>query len=231
MRVGRVVQAIDDLGVMDNTLIIYITGDNGACANGGPNGRFNSLTSYNQIPETIADQLKHLDEFGGPHSDMTPPLGWAIADDTPFAYCAGYRVLWRQYEWRRYPLAKGDQSARRDSSAVPSPNRYRPDHPGGGWPAATQGRQWHAAETHRRCEHGLHLQGCSGKVTSHRAVYRGCRQSRHLQGRLVRRDPAQGAVGNSGHGLLPSTRTNGNSTTPRKTSVARSTLPRNIPTS
>ncbi len=74
---------------MDNTLIIYITGDNGACANGGRNGRFNSLTSYNQIPETIADQLKHIDEFGGPHSDMTPPLGWAIADGTPFAYCQG----------------------------------------------------------------------------------------------------------------------------------------------
>jgi arylsulfatase A-like enzyme len=87
--IGRVVQAIDDLGIMDNTLIIYITGDNGACANGGPNGRFNSLTAYNQLPETIADQLKHLDEFGGPHSDMTPPLGWAIADGTPFAYCQG----------------------------------------------------------------------------------------------------------------------------------------------
>jgi len=87
--VGRVVQAIDDLGVMDNTLIIYITGDNGSCANGGRNGSFNSLANYNKIPETIADQLKHLDEFGGPHSDMTPPLGWAIADDTPFAYAQG----------------------------------------------------------------------------------------------------------------------------------------------
>ncbi len=87
--IGRVVQAVEDIGVMDNTLIIYITGDNGACANGGPTGRFNSLTAYNQIPETIEDQLKHLDEFGGPESDMTPPLGWAIADGTPFAYCQG----------------------------------------------------------------------------------------------------------------------------------------------
>jgi len=87
--IGLVVQAIEDMGVMNNTLIIYITGDNGACVNGGPTGRFNSLTSYNQIPETIADQLKHLDEFGGPHSDMTPPLGWAIADGTPFAYSQG----------------------------------------------------------------------------------------------------------------------------------------------
>src|SRR5260370_29661720 len=74
---------------MDNTVIIYITGDNGSSANGGPNGRFNSLYTYNQIPETLEDQLKHLNEFGGPHSDMTPPLGWAIADNTPFAWAQG----------------------------------------------------------------------------------------------------------------------------------------------
>jgi arylsulfatase A-like enzyme len=87
--IGRIIQAIDDMGVMDNTLVIYITGDNGSSANGGPNGRFNSLYTYNQIPETLEDQLKHLDEFGGPHSDMTPPLGWAIADNTPFAWAQG----------------------------------------------------------------------------------------------------------------------------------------------
>jgi arylsulfatase A-like enzyme len=87
--VGRVIEAIEDMGVMDNTLVIYITGDNGSCANGGPLGRFNSLYTYNQVPETIADQLKHFNEFGGPHSDMTPPIGWAIADNTPFAYAQG----------------------------------------------------------------------------------------------------------------------------------------------
>ena len=85
--IGRVVQAIEDLGVMDNTLIIYITGDNGSSGNGGRNGRFNTVTSYNGLPESIEDQFAHLAEFGGPHSDMTPPLGWAIADNAPFAYC------------------------------------------------------------------------------------------------------------------------------------------------
>jgi len=84
--IGRVVQAIEDMGAMDNTIIIYITGDNGSSANGGPIGRFNSYYSYNQLPETVADQLKQFDEFGGPHSAMTPPLGWAISDNTPFAY-------------------------------------------------------------------------------------------------------------------------------------------------
>lgn len=65
------------------------TGDNRSCANGGPDGRFNSLYTYNQIPETLADQLKHLADYGGPHSDMTPALDWAIADNTPFALAQG----------------------------------------------------------------------------------------------------------------------------------------------
>jgi len=85
--IGRVVHAIEELGVMDNTLIIYITGDNGSSGNGGPGGMFNTVWAYNQKPETLQDQLEHFDEFGGPHSDMTPPLGWAVADDTPFSYC------------------------------------------------------------------------------------------------------------------------------------------------
>jgi arylsulfatase A-like enzyme len=84
---GRVINTIEEMGVMDNTLIIYITGDNGSSGNGGPGGMFNTMWAYNQKPETLADQLQNLDKFGGPESDMTPPLGWAIADDTPFAYC------------------------------------------------------------------------------------------------------------------------------------------------
>ena len=118
--IGRVVQAIEDLGVMDNTLIIYVTGDNGSSANGGPDGRFNTFYSFNQIPETLEDQFKHLDEFGGPHSDMTPPLGWAIADNTPFAYAQGEHILRRHYQRRGHSLAEGYQGEGRNSPAVPS---------------------------------------------------------------------------------------------------------------
>jgi len=84
---GRVVQAIEDLGVMDNTLIVYETDDNGSSGNGGPTGRFNTFTSYNSLPESLDNQFHHLAEFGGFNSSMTPPLGWAIADNAPFAYC------------------------------------------------------------------------------------------------------------------------------------------------
>ena len=85
--IRRVVQTIEDLGVMDNTLVVYTTGGNGSSGNGGRNGRFNTVTAYNGLPETVEFQFEHLAEFGGPHSDMTPPLGWAIADNASFAYC------------------------------------------------------------------------------------------------------------------------------------------------
>ena len=84
--IGRVVQAVDDIGALDNTLIIYVTGDNGASPNGGRLGTFNTLSVFNGYPETLQYQLQHLDEVGGPHSAMTVPAGWSIADNTPFAY-------------------------------------------------------------------------------------------------------------------------------------------------
>lgn len=84
--IGRVIQAVEDMGVMDNTLVIYITGDNGASPNGGRIGVFNTMSTFNQSPETLEFQLKTLDEVGGPHSAMTPPAGWSIGDNTPFAY-------------------------------------------------------------------------------------------------------------------------------------------------
>ena len=84
--IGRVVRAVDDIGALDNTLIIYVTGDNGASPNGGRLGTFNTLSTFNGMPETLQYQLEHLDEVGGPHSAMTVPAGWSIADNTPFAY-------------------------------------------------------------------------------------------------------------------------------------------------
>ena len=84
--IGRVVQAIEDVGVLDNTLIIYVTGDNGASPNGGRLGVFNTMSTFNQSPETLEYQLETLDEVGGPHSAMTPPAGWSFGDNTPFAY-------------------------------------------------------------------------------------------------------------------------------------------------
>ena len=65
--IGRFVDSIKDLGEMDNTLIFYITGDNGSVFQGGLNGAFNVLSVFNGMPEPLDIALKHYDEIGGPN--------------------------------------------------------------------------------------------------------------------------------------------------------------------
>jgi arylsulfatase len=84
--VGRLVQAVEDLGQIDNTLIFYILGDNGASAEGGMNGLFNEMTYFNGVHENVEDILKHYDELGGPMSYGHYAAGWAVAGDAPFTW-------------------------------------------------------------------------------------------------------------------------------------------------
>ncbi len=84
--VGRLVQALEDMGVSDNTLIIYIAGDNGSSAEGGMVGMYNEATYFNGVQETVADQLKNLDKWGGPFTFPHMAAGWAVAFDAPFMW-------------------------------------------------------------------------------------------------------------------------------------------------
>lgn len=84
--IGRVIQAIDDLGQLDNTLIFYLVGDNGSSAEGGMNGLFNEMTYFNGVVETVPEILKHYNELGGPNSYPHFAAGWAVAGDTPFTW-------------------------------------------------------------------------------------------------------------------------------------------------
>ena len=73
--VGRLVDALDDLGVLEDTLVYYIIGDNGASAEGTINGTFNEMFIFNgaaalETPEFIAS---HIDEFGTPRPTTTSP--------------------------------------------------------------------------------------------------------------------------------------------------------------
>ena len=58
--VGRLVSAIEDLGEMDNTLFLYVVGDNGASAEGQMNGMFNEMTYFNGVPETVPGYVETL---------------------------------------------------------------------------------------------------------------------------------------------------------------------------
>ncbi len=83
---GRVLDAIEEIGDLDNTLVIYIQGDNGASAEGGPNGLLNEMAAFNAIPEDFAELLRRMDELGGPTTFNHYPIGWAHAMDTPFQW-------------------------------------------------------------------------------------------------------------------------------------------------
>ena len=84
--IGRLVKAIEEMGQLDNTLIFYIVGDNGASAEGGMSGMFNEMTYFNGVNETVQEVLKHYDELGGPKTYSHYAAGWAVAGDTPFGW-------------------------------------------------------------------------------------------------------------------------------------------------
>jgi arylsulfatase len=84
--IGRLIHAIRETGQLDNTLIFYIVGDNGASAEGGMVGLFNEMTYFNGVHETVQDILKHYDELGGPSTYPHYAAGWAVAGDSPFEW-------------------------------------------------------------------------------------------------------------------------------------------------
>ena len=84
--IGRVIDAIAATGELDNTLIIYVAGDNGTSAEGGRNGMFSEMTYFNHVQETVPDMLKVLDKWGGPETYPHMAAGWAVAFDTPYKW-------------------------------------------------------------------------------------------------------------------------------------------------
>jgi arylsulfatase A-like enzyme len=84
--IGRVVDAVEVLGELDNTLVIYIQGDNGASAEGSPQGLLNEMSFFNNIPEEFSEVYRRMDELGGPLTFNHYPVGWAHAMDTPFQW-------------------------------------------------------------------------------------------------------------------------------------------------
>jgi arylsulfatase len=84
--VGRVLKAIEALGQLDNTLVIYIVGDNGASAEGSFQGALNEIAGINGVTEDYRDVLAHRDDLGTWRTHNHYPVGWAHAMDTPFQW-------------------------------------------------------------------------------------------------------------------------------------------------
>ena len=84
--VGRLVQTLEDMGELDNTLFFYVVGDNGCSAEGGPEGTYNEMMGLNGIIGKADQMMNHMDDWGGPNTFPHFAIGWAWAGDTPFQW-------------------------------------------------------------------------------------------------------------------------------------------------
>jgi arylsulfatase A-like enzyme len=90
-QIGRLLAFLDESELLDNTMIVLVS-DNGASGEGGPNGSVNEMKMANGIPDDIQENLRMLDQLGGPNTYNHYPNGWAMAFNTPFK-------MWKRYEF------------------------------------------------------------------------------------------------------------------------------------
>lgn len=84
--IGRIIDYIESIGQLDNTIVVYIAGDNGCSSEGGASGTFNETAALNSSPGTIQDMMKLYDEWGGPNTFPHLAMGWALAGNAPFPW-------------------------------------------------------------------------------------------------------------------------------------------------
>lgn len=84
-QIGRILDHLENVGVLDDT-VIMLCSDNGASAEGGPEGTVDDGLQMNALPQTAEDGLRHLDDLGGPRLQNHYPWGWAQAGNTPFRW-------------------------------------------------------------------------------------------------------------------------------------------------
>lgn len=94
--VGRLIDSIEKLGEMDNTLVYYIVGDNGASAEGTMNGAFNEMANFNGLAELETPEFmqERIDKFGGPDSYNHYSVAWAHALNTPYQWTKQVASHW-----------------------------------------------------------------------------------------------------------------------------------------
>ena len=84
--VGRLVKALQDLGILDNTLVLYMLGDNGASGEGGPEGTIREHLVGHGFADDVAEMDARLDEIGSASTYGMYPVGWALAMNTPYQW-------------------------------------------------------------------------------------------------------------------------------------------------
>ena len=191
--IGRVIQEIQDEGKLDNTLIIYICGDNGTSAEGSLVGTpfdMAALEAVDHAGRRSAEVLRRLG-FGQDTAAHGGGVGLGLRHAVQVDQADSVAL-------RRYQAGPGDLMARSHHGcrwhppAVPPLDRHRADDsPGSGYPGA-RGRQWRCPAADRRREHGLHVRQSQRQraVDPHDAVLRDDGKSGDLSRRLDRDDDA-----------------------------------------
>jgi arylsulfatase len=95
-QIGRLMDTLEDLGILDDTLIYYIIGDNGASAEGTIRGAFNEMSNFNGMPEVETNEflIAHIDALGSEESYNHYSIGWALAMNTPYQWTKQVASHW-----------------------------------------------------------------------------------------------------------------------------------------
>ena len=185
--IGRFKKALEDIGEMDNTLFIYIAGDNGTSAEGGFVGMYNEMTYFNGVAEKVEDLIPLIDKWGGPETFPHMAAGWAVAFDTPFTWTKqvasdfGGTRNGMVIHWPKGIKEKGGLRSQfshvidiaptiLEAAGLPQPKSVNGD----------------GADADRGHQHALHLQRREGGRAAQDAVLRDVRQPRDLPRWLAR---------------------------------------------
>ena len=195
--VGRLIDALEDLEILDDTLVYYIVGDNGASAEGTPQGTFNEMITLNGAAGIETTEFMARADRPVRHDRREQPLrgrlgardGHALPVDQ-----AGGLALGRHAQRHRRALAQRLHGPRRGARAVQPRDRRGGDGARRGRAAGADVRPRRAADAAARKKHGPDLRRPGGARAPRDAVLRDVRQPRHLPPGLDRRHPAQHPV-------------------------------------
>ena len=232
--VGRVFEALEKLHLLDDTLVYYIIGDNGASAEGTLNGTYNEMINFNGASalETPEFLTARIDKLGGPDSYNHFAVGWAHAMDTPYQWTKQVASHWGGtrngtiVHWPTHIEGKGEIRSQFHHVIDVAPTLL--EAAGLPEPQSVNGVQQHPIEgvsmlySFNDAERG---------GTARDAVLRDVRQSRHLSQRLDRGDASPDAVDPYRRRPPRSTTTSGSCTTPPRTGARRTTCRSRCPTS
>ena len=130
--VGRLIDSLEQSGEIENTLLLYIVGDNGPSAEGGLEGTFSELASLLGIQLGLQSTIKRIDEIGGPKSEPHVSVGWAWAMAAPFQWT---KQVASHFGGTRNPMIvhwpKGIKAKGETPHPVPPRHRCGSHHPRG----------------------------------------------------------------------------------------------------